>query len=456
MECPACGRTAADADRFCNGCGTELVRSPARPADDQATDLVVATAEDEWVDDEPLWAPTGSLPTQPIGTAGSPTATSTGQSVGRQAGAAAAGAIAAGAAQPQPTDRIPTAPPPAPPTTTTMPAAPPAARTATMPMIDPQPLSPVSIDERRRRIGPVTLLSVVGVAATLVGLFTNVVSIEVDVPVDTGGEIPFAFRTGDWFVEALGGNLMIAALIAAASMAVGGTAAAFGWRWGSGLAGGAGVAMAGLSGLMLGLAQYPIDAAAEFARIPPVPPFEPFVLTITRDIGYWALLVAGVVGLIVFFASMNDAAADGPGDLNPWLAAMGGVAVLVIVVGPLLPEGRAIFSDNWYLVEGPGEPPAMLMVMRLVQLGLLGLAGLIGFLSVRRWGLGVAVGATLPIMWLALSTLFELTERPIGPGFRNPGTTEMAVHAVTIIGVCATAAFAVLAIVAAVDRSQRR
>lgn len=429
MECASCGRAVGDDDRFCNGCGAAITRPPA--PEDQATELVVVTNDEEWVEDEPLWAPTGSLPTQPIDAA-------------TPADGVPAGAAAAPSTPP---------PPPPPAATTTMPAAP---QTAAMPLIDPQPLSPVAISERQRHIGPISLLSILGIAAILMAMFTNVVSIEVDVAIDTSGEIPFAFRTGDWFVDDLADNLMIAMLIAAVSMAVGGTAAAYGWRWGSGLAGGAGVATAGLSGLIIGLAQYPIEAASEFALIPPVAPFEPFVITITRDIGYWALLVAGVVGLIMFFASMNDASGDGPGDLNPWLAAMGAVAVLVIVVGPLLPEGRAIFSDNWYVVEGPGEPPAMLMVMRLVQLGLLGLAGLIGFLSVRRWGLGLAVGAALPIMWLGLSTLFELTDRPVGPAFRNPGTTDMTVHAVTIIGICATAALAVLAIVAAIDQSQRR
>lgn len=436
MECAACGRSVGADDRFCNGCGSPLTgpREPDAGAD-AATELVVVTTDDdEWVDDEPLWAPPGSRPTERI--------------------------ASAPPSDPEPsasTNRISmisdAEPPASASATTAMPAAP---ATSTMPLIDPQPLTPVDIDDHRRRFAPVTFLALLGAAAVLVALFTRVVSISADVDVDTSGDLPFAFRLGDWFVVDLGDNLTVAALIAATTMAVGGAGAAFGWRWASGLAGGGGLATAGLASLVIGLAQYPIDAAAEFARIPPVEPFQPFVLTITRDVGYWALLVAGVVGLITFFASVGDAVADGPGDLNPWLAALGGVAVLVIVVGPLLPVGRGVFSDNWYLVDGPGEPPAMLIVMRLVQLGLVALGGVVGFLSVRRWGLGVAVGATLPAMWMALSTLFELTDRPIGPGFRNPGATEMDVHAVTIIGVCATAAVAVLAIVAAVDQSTRR
>ncbi len=72
-----------------------------------------------------------------------------------------------------------------------------------------------------------------------------------------------------------------------------------------------------------------------------------------------------------------------------------------------------------------------------MQLGLLVMAGVVGFLIVRRWGLGLAVGGSLPIVWMTASTMFELTDRPVGPGFRNPGATDMHIHGVTIIGVSA-------------------
>ena len=90
-----------------------------------------------------------------------------------------------------------------------------------------------------------------------------------------------------------------------------------------------------------------------------------------------------------------------------------------------------------------------------MQLGLLLLAGVVGFLTVRRWGLGQANGGSLPVIWLAASTLFEVTDRPVGPGFRNPGATSMHIHGVTIIGVSAVAAMAVLAVIAAYDQAVR-
>jgi hypothetical protein len=159
--------------------------------------------------------------------------------------------------------------------------------------------------------------------------------------------------------------------------------------------------------------------------------------------------------VVVFFASINDTFGDRRRGLNPWIAALGALAGLVMAAGPLIPEHRATFSDNWYVSDAPGAMPAMLLAGRLVQLALLAVAALIGFLVVRRWGLGVAVGAGLPAIWLTVSTMLELGDNPAGPGYRNPGATSMHVHGVTIIGASALAAFALLAIVAAYDQAAR-
>jgi hypothetical protein len=179
------------------------------------------------------------------------------------------------------------------------------------------------------------------------------------------------------------------------------------------------------------------------------------VLTITRDLGYWMLIVAGALGVVLFFASVNDAFGDRRAGLNPWIAALGALAVVVTAAGPLIPENQAVFSDNWYLIEGVGEPSALLLVGRLVQLGLFLIGGVVGFLSVRRWGLGTAVGISLPAVWLVGSTLFELTDRPVGLGFANPGAVDMNVHGVTIIGASAVLAMLVLAVVGAYDQGVR-
>ena len=159
--------------------------------------------------------------------------------------------------------------------------------------------------------------------------------------------------------------------------------------------------------------------------------------------------------MLVFFAALNDAFGDLRPGLNPWFAALGALATATAVLGPMLPEGTAVFSDNWFRVDQMGEPPALLLTGRLVQLALLFVSGVIGYLSVRRWGLGLAIGGSLPIVWLGVSTLFGITSNPIGPAYRNPGTDDADLHGVTIIGLSAIVAMAILAIVAAYDQTTR-
>ncbi len=300
--------------------------------------------------------------------------------------------------------------------------------------------------------GLVTLISLVTAIVTLVSMFANVLSISSDARLTPGSSTPPAFRTGDWIVDDLADNLSIAGLIAALLMVVGGIGSGFRWRWGSGLAGGGGVALAGIAALAVGLAQFPIDAAHEFVLIPSE---QAFVLTITRDLGYWMLVAAGALGVVLFFASINDAAGDRRSGLNPWFAALGALASVVVAAGPLLPENLAIVSDNWYLDAAPGGAPALMLVARLAQLGLLVMTGVIGFLLVRRYGLGLAIGGALPALWLAVSTQFEITDNPIGPGFRNPGADDMHLHGVTIIGVSALIAMVILSVIAAYDQGIR-
>lgn len=470
MQCHECGRTVQAGDRFCNGCGTSLagVAEPTEavpvvdrpesgdPSDTAlgdateptstgpveasgaattsqlaATELVEQVEGDAWGDDDPVWAVTGPVPSVVAASAQPPVATGDLP----QTEPITEVWMEPVAAEPDPWSEVPT---------TTVPA------TAQMPAATP--VAPPAPDHRFR-FSAVTLLALIGGVVLLVGMFATLVEITSDTTITIGDDAPVAFRLGTWIADDLGDNLSIAGLIAALVMVVGGVAASFGWRWGSGLAGGGGLAAAGLAALVVGLAQYPIDAAYEFADIPTD---QEFILTITKGLGYWLLVAAGAIGIVVFFASTNDAFADRRGGLNPWIAALGALAVVVAAAGPLIPEELAVFSDNWYVSEEPGAPPAMLVAMRLVQLGLLAIGGVVGFLSVRRWGLGVAAGATLASIWLGVSTLFEIGDNPVGPGFRNPGATDTALHGVTIIGLSATLAMLVLAVVAAYDQSTRR
>ena len=468
MQCHECGRAIQAGDRFCTGCGvaltgvddpTEAIPAVPDPASDvpeppgdpaetaqlpatepaepvetsqlPATELVEQVEGEDWGGDDPIWAPTGPVP-----------------------------AVEPPAAPIVTTSELPSTEPitevrmeplaPEPDVWSDVPTGS-VASTAQMPAAGPVAVAPAPA--HRFRFTAVTLLGLLGGIALLVGMFADVVEISASRPLTIGDDAPFAFGIGSWIADDLGDNLSIAGLIAALVMVLGAVAASFGWRWGSGLAGGGGLAAAGLAALVIGLAQYPIDAAHEFAAIPTD---EQFTLTITKALGYWLLVAAGALGIVVFFASTNDALTDHRGGLNPWIAALGALAVVVAAAGPLLPVDLGVLSDNWYVSDRPGDPPAMLVAMRLVQLALFAIGGVVGFLSVRRWGLGVAVGSALPSIWLGVSTLFEIGTSPIGPGFRNPGASDTTLHGVTIIGLSATLAMAILAAVAAYDQSTRR
>lgn len=509
MVCQVCGRSVEAGDRFCTGCGVSLAERPpvdetatsqtdapaattatvddidigslnqvvaaaaregavpgeraaaavetvaepvaddatiptpvaeSQPAADapSATDPVAATElvelvdDDGWGDADPVWAPTAPNPKLRTAAAATRTAdlpetepitevwgreSGEGAAVTRTTAALGSDTEAAGA-------------------------------TAQMPTVAPSAEPPM----RRMRFSAVTVFGILAAIIALAAFFTTIVAIESNVRLEPVDDAPEGFRTGTWILDDLADNLSIAGLLAILAIVVGAIAAMFRWRWGSGLAAGAGLSIAGLAMLAIGLAQEPIDAAEEFAGIPNE---QLFTLTITRDVGYWLLVAAGAIGIVVFFAAINDATGDQRSGLNPWIAALGGLATVVAVGGPLIPENLADFTDNWYITEGPGNPSAMLLVGRLVQLGFVLIAGLVGFLSVRRWGLGVAIGGALPTIWLAISVLFDITENPAGPGWRNPGAGDTHLHGVTIIGMSALLAMWILAAIAAYDQGIR-
>jgi hypothetical protein len=460
MVCHECGKPVQPGQRFCGNCGAELrgitdptevigtVETGSSDAADPSGPVPPAPAPAEptptesWVGDDPVWAATGAIPVT--------------DDVLRTSDLPATEPVATGPAPAWPLDQLPDATGDVDvwaPTSEAYGPQPAPSLTAEMPTVAVQHTVAAPPGHRPRlRINTVTGLGVITAIAGLIGSFTVAVSIESDtrlIPTDT---MPPTFRTGTWFIDDFADNLSVAVLIAAVLAVVGGVASAFGWRWGSGLAGGAGLAMGGLAALAVGLAQLPIEAARQFAAIPNS---QVFTLTLTRDVGYWLLIGAGAAGVLLFFASLNDAFGDGRPGLNPWFAALGALATVTVVIGPMIPEGTAVFSDNWYRIDGIGEPPALLLMGRLIQLALLLVAGVIGYLCVRRWGLGLAIGGAAPAAWLAVSTLFDLTGNPAGPAYRNPGASSTELHGVTIIGVSAVVAMAILALVAAYDQASR-
>ncbi len=294
------------------------------------------------------------------------------------------------------------------------------------------------------RLRLVFVLAFFGAIAGVMATAADVTDVFTTRPVD-------GIDQGVRVLEDFGTNLPVAVYTGSAVMVFGGLLACFGFRWAAGLAGGAGLALVGWAALVLGLAEIPIERAVDITRNPTTP--EPFTLTVTRDVGWWLIVTVAVLGLLVFLASLRMSGTGRRRSLNPWIAAVGALSTLVLAVGPLVPTGSATFADNFDW-SGSALPPAI-FVGRLVQVGLIAMAGVLGFLLVRSYGLGLAVGGVSVGLWLWISSLGELGADPRGIADRNPGATDTIPHGVTTIGAILTIALTVVAVVVATLQRQR-
>ena len=291
-----------------------------------------------------------------------------------------------------------------------------------------------AIEEPTALMNPqLTVTSFIGIVAavvTLIALTADILSITTS----AGAEFAdvanaVGFRTGTWHLDNLGSNLIAIGLLGALGLAVGAVGTIIGRPWGPGLVGGSGLSVLGTTALTIGLVEFPVRAAQNFAASAS----GEFTIDITRDLGYWALFAAAGVGLIAFFASMNDLLVDRQAGLNPYIHALGALVVVIAAVAPLVPIANSSWSVNWLLNSVEGWPNE-LMIGRLVQLGALAVGGLLGFLSVRPTGLALAFGAVFPAAMLTMSTWLGLGTLSIAPGYRNPGgvagtTTNLLVGA---------------------------
>ncbi len=278
-----------------------------------------------------------------------------------------------------------------------------------------------------------TVTSFIGIVAAIVTLIALTADI-LSITTSAGAEFAdvanaVGFRTGTWHLDNLGSNLIAIGLIGTIGLAVGAVGTIIGRPWGPGLVGGSGLSIFGTTALSIGLIEFPVQAAQNFAASAS----GEFTIDITRDLGYWALFAAAGLGLIAFFASMNDLLIDRQASLNPYIHALGALIVVIAAVAPLMPLSNSSWSANWLLNSVEGWPNEV-MIGRLVQLGALAVGGLLGFLSVRPTGLALAVGAVLPAALLTMSTWLGLGTLSIAPGYRNPGgvagtTTNLLVGA---------------------------
>jgi zinc-ribbon domain len=420
MQCPACGTDVRAGQKFCMECGQSL-----RGVSDVTGEVPTVTATSSA-------AETSELPPIPS------TAGTTPDNTREMASVPAPPARSWSAAGPStgdtsPTGVLPTAPPPPPPPpgVTGEYAAP---EQPTWYGVQAKPPRPGF------RLRPLLLLALIAAGAAVVGVMSTV--IEITTTVDSA-----PFDIGIWKVNDFGTNNTMAALIAAGTMVGGALAWCFGFRWGAGLAGGAGAALAGWAAVLIGLAELPISNAEAAAALAPA--------DITRDIGYWAVVGAGAVGGLVLIVSFARAGNDGRAGLDPWIAALAAVSALVAAIGPTIPEGSASWSGNYSSAGFAVDLPTAFFAGRMVQLGLLAFCGVVGFLLVRRYGLGLAVGGAVAAGWMVVTAATERTESPIGPAFRNPPYGELKPHAVTVVGMALLGFFALVAIVMALLDADR-
>ncbi|WP_420451843.1 hypothetical protein [Ilumatobacter sp.] len=288
------------------------------------------------------------------------------------------------------------------------------------------------------------VLALLALVASVMLIAADVFDIRTSRPVD-------GISVGLRSIDDIGSNLALAGVVGTTLMLAGGLASCFGFRWGAGIAGGSGLATFGWAAVALGLAEVPIDGARRITRTAGID-VSGFTLSITRDIGWFLVAGIGVVGVVVFLASLRMAGTGGRGGLNPWIAAIGALSTALVAAGPLIPLGGAPVDVNL----GTGVLPREFFVARLVQLGAIAMAGIAGFLSVRTYGLGLAAGGLGIALWLWATTFARAGDVPVGIGVGNIGTSDTMPHAVTTVGLVASLAMLAVATTMAVLGHRRR
>ncbi len=456
MECPRCEIDVSEHQKFCHECGEALTPPRADPVDApdgievdvSTTQLAVAEPLDppEIIDTAPegpaadVTEPFDAIavPTEPL----EPIATPTEALDTTTDSTATADAIDA-AAPTEPLETVAGSPPiDSPPidevdtesTERFETFAPPV--TARVPAVfdGHDDLAEYPMPREPFRIRAIFLLAVFGAAAMLMSIVADVIDIRTTRPAP-------GITTGVRTLEDLGSDLGLAGFVGTAVMVIGGLLACFGLRWGAGLAGGAGLALAGWAGLTIGLAELPIAISESITRTSSLE----FTLRVTRDLGWWLIVGVGAVGFVVFLASLRLVSSAGRPALNPLVAAVTAVAMVVLAFGPLVPVNDAVFADNFRSVDPTRDLPAAFFAGRLGQVGLIALAGVVGMLIVRSYGLGLAAGGVSVPLWLWIASLAELGSNPVGIADRNPGADDTVPHAVTTVGMVAALVLLVVA-----------
>jgi len=295
-------------------------------------------------------------------------------------------------------------------------------------------VAPAPVETEGFRLRAALVFSLLAVITVLMTSVADIIDIRTSRPVD-------GIAVGLRQIDTFGTNLTVAGFIGAALMFVGGLLSCFGLRWGAGLAGGAGLSLVGWSAIVLGLAEIPIHDAQSVTR-DAGSEIEEFTLSVTRDLGWFLVVAVAALGLVVFVSSSRMAGVGGRRGLNPWIAALGALAVVIAAVGPLVPLAGQDLGVN---LAVSGFPRAF-FAGRIVQVALLAVTGVIGFLSVRNYGLGFAAGGVGLSIWLWVTALIDFGARPVSVAVGNIGSDDTTPHAVTTVGFVSAIALLLVAV----------
>lgn len=306
--------------------------------------------------------------------------------------------------------------------------------------ITPTTLQPV-VEDPRIRVTPLSVVAALTAAVLAAALFVITYAIEID---DVEIVAP---KLGDMF-----SNNTVVVAIGVAALLAGAVGSALGSRLWAGVAGGAGLAVAGFAAVQIAVVIQEFDSAG-FDRIATG---GSIVVTLTRDVGFWLLVGAAGGGVISFLLSLGQSGEDHRTRIEPTVALFGAFAASVVALGALIPENGVAFVRNF---SDDFVPPATLY-LRLGSMVLLLVTGVVGFLVQRRWGVGLVLGglAVALTQWATTLTA-ENSQRvgsvPLGISVGNLGSVDGQPHPATTAGLIATLVIAALALILAA-RSQKR
>jgi hypothetical protein len=263
-------------------------------------------------------------------------------------------------------------------------------------------------------VGPLVVGAVLAAGLGIVGSLIKV------------GSSEFGQQRAHFSISDLASNAVAAMIAAAVVLVIGAVLAVSGRRIGAGLAGGAGLAVAGVVAIDVALAKLRFDGVEKQT-------VGDGTLTITYEVGFYLLIAAGVIGLIVFLVSLSAGGDDHRPRLNPIIGIVGVLGTVAVVVGPLVPLHGAAFSDN----VSTDSLPALFVYLRLAALVVLLLGGVVGFVSNRRWGSALALGATSSVvaLWItSLSSDKSGASARVGVGIFNPGAINAEPYIAVTVG----------------------